>query len=352
VTDATKGIILKSSNSTRYRLTVSNSGLPVFTALLWLMLASLAPAQVIGIGTSTNGTTNNVITDRTGTLTWSNAFNWNNSTNAATTRDNLGLGASDDVTFNSLDASVWGYDGTPAISVEERTLSDTDGNGVLNWGSSEIRIDVPLQFGGPNAASNAATTIGNLFASNSLPSGAAASNSILTADGSGSSAFVASRVVTKFTTTNETKTSWTNNTVTAATNASAQIGTWTVDANATYAVDYLVWFASDNTNSAFAASFVMSQPIAPTRNMLGVGVSAAASPVFIGSSFATNTTSVSLPVGIAAVGHSNSIVTGTFIFRSGTNAGTMAFHWTAGANVTNALLLNAGTTIKVERLAP
>ena len=240
-----------------------------------------------------------------------------------------------------------------AIAQNIGLVSDTNGN-IVTRRTNELTFTNNLRFT-PLTNANSRTAIigtnGALTAGNP-PSAAADNGALLTADGAGSSSFVVSRTVTKFTATNESKTSWTNNTVTAATNASAQIGTWVVDANATYAVDYLVWFASDSTNSAFAASFVMSQPIAPTRNMLGLGVTAQAAASFIGSAYATNTTAVSIPVAAAAINQSNSIVTGRFIFRSGANAGTMAFHWTAGANVTNTLSLVAGTTITVNKLAP
>jgi hypothetical protein len=90
------GLIMKSPNGNRWRLTPSNTGLAVFTALSLLMLAQLAPAQVVGIATATStNNSNSVITDRatTNTLVWSNALSWTDTTNAAITKTNLGLGA-------------------------------------------------------------------------------------------------------------------------------------------------------------------------------------------------------------------------------------------------------------------
>jgi hypothetical protein len=81
------GLIMKSPNGNRWRLTPSNTGLAVFTALSLLMLASLAPAQVVGIGRS--GT--NIITDTNATLAWSNALAWTTNTASGATRTNLGL---------------------------------------------------------------------------------------------------------------------------------------------------------------------------------------------------------------------------------------------------------------------
>jgi hypothetical protein len=105
------------------------------TILTLVALAALAATAAAQTNATLTRQGTNVVTRTNATLTWSNAFRWNNSTNAATTRDNLGLG----------------YLGT-----------------------------------------NAATTISNLFASNSLPSGAAVAGAINTADGSGGSSYVSS----------------------------------------------------------------------------------------------------------------------------------------------------------------
>lgn len=101
----------------------------LLTALLFAATLTGAWAQSIGLVTDTNG---NIVTRRTNTLTFTNPLTWTTNVVAAT-RTNLGLG----------------------------------------W-----------------AGTDPATTLSNLFASNSLPSGAAASNSILRADGAGGSTFV------------------------------------------------------------------------------------------------------------------------------------------------------------------
>jgi hypothetical protein len=65
-----------------------------------VMFASSALAQNIGIVTATN---NNIVTGRTGTLTWTNALAFG--TNAATVRTNLGLGETNNVIFSNVTAS-------------------------------------------------------------------------------------------------------------------------------------------------------------------------------------------------------------------------------------------------------
>ena len=90
ITDNTKGLILKSPNNTRWRLTINDDGTLSRAALALMTLLAFAAsgmAQVRDMVTDTNG---NIVTGRTGTLTWANALAFG--TNAATTRTNLGLG--------------------------------------------------------------------------------------------------------------------------------------------------------------------------------------------------------------------------------------------------------------------
>jgi hypothetical protein len=91
ITDNTKGIILKSPNNTRWRLTINDDGTLARVALALMALLAFAAsgvAQMRDMVTDTNG---NVVTGRAGTLTWTNALAFG--TNAATVRTNLGLGS-------------------------------------------------------------------------------------------------------------------------------------------------------------------------------------------------------------------------------------------------------------------
>jgi hypothetical protein len=159
ITDATKGVILKSANNTRYRLTVTNSGLPVFTALLLLLLAQLAPAQTIGMATDTNGT---ILTDRAAALTFTNALAWNDTTNAAITRTNLALGTTNNVQFRRLkmiaagagdnvdDATLW-LDTSGTNKFASIRVSGTGGgaekyNAYLTAGPAGLNVSAPSGF--------------------------------------------------------------------------------------------------------------------------------------------------------------------------------------------------------------
>jgi hypothetical protein len=122
ITDSTKGIILKSANNTRWRITINDDGTLSRAALALMTLLAFATsgmAQVRDMVTDTNG---NIITGRTNELTFTNNLRFTPLTNA-----------------NSRTAII---------------------------------------------GTNGALTAGN------PPSAAAASNSILRADGAGGSAFV------------------------------------------------------------------------------------------------------------------------------------------------------------------
>jgi hypothetical protein len=82
VTDSTKGVILKSPNNTRWRITINDDGTLARAALALMTLLAFATsglAQVRDIVTDTNG---NIITGRTNELVWSNNLRFTPLTNA------------------------------------------------------------------------------------------------------------------------------------------------------------------------------------------------------------------------------------------------------------------------------
>ena len=277
ITDNTKGVVLKSPNNTRYRLTVSNSGLPIFTALLLLLLAQLAPAQNIGMATDTNGT---ILTDRTNTLTFTNSLTWATNVVAAT-RTNLGLGS--------------------------------------------------------------------LATNNSVPSGAATTNSLLTADGAGGSAFVASRTVTRFTTNDQTKTNWGFNFNTQATNNDPQMGSVALDANSFYRVEYAVaWVAT--TNSGFNHALGFSTNLSEFNHRTGVGQAANGTVTAITTG--TNVALISLPGGTAAGTGARYAAAGFVYVLTSSNANTMTYRWWPISNVADATTLIRSSMVSVTKMAP
>jgi hypothetical protein len=231
VTDATKGVIMKSPNGSRWRLTIDNSGSLIRTIVMLVFLLSFicgSQAQVrdlvygtnnVVIGpTNTNAlsftnrinltntvnfgggywanngdiyTTNVIAADggfngsligtvRIADGTGSNAFTFENLVDASFVRTNLGLGWSA-LTNANASTSLLGYTNNVVVG-------PTNTNALAFTNS--VAFSNPISFG-----TNAATTRTNLgvtVASN-LPypySGSAATNSLLVANGSGSSVFV------------------------------------------------------------------------------------------------------------------------------------------------------------------
>jgi hypothetical protein len=256
VTDSTKGIILKSSNNTRWRVTIDNNGSLLRTALATLILSALmlcgARAQVRDLVYGTNnvvvGPTNGIALSFTNSVAFSNPINvggdmlisnnsvffgnvsidfeeaqlellgnsvlawgnvelfasvplaFNNTSNAATTRTNLGLGATNVVRFGEIQLYQDGEQSNSITYTIDALNFNANGSTFLSLDSTTggtVLFYRDIAFGeGTNSALNAAQTrtnlgLGSLATNNSVPSGAATTNSLLRADGAGGSAFVA-----------------------------------------------------------------------------------------------------------------------------------------------------------------
>ena len=272
ITDATKGVILKSPNNTRYRLTVSNSGLPIFTALLLLVLAQLAPAQNVGMATDTNGT---ILTDRTNTLTYTNPLTWATNVVAAT-RTNLGLGS--------------------------------------------------------------------LATNNSVPSGAATTNSILTADGAGGSAFVVSRTQTVAMTNSAFRTNTTDN---STNNAQAGMVV-NLDANSTYHFAY-AFIITSSTTGGFGAVLRHSNA---TNGLRVTFVGRQGRPINVQATDITAATNGQILLQAVNFAGTNIVTTGTGILATGTASGTLALCWHQNTTNTAASELVTGSMMTVTKISP
>ena len=175
---------MKSPNGSRWRLTIDNSGSLIRTIITLIFLMSFicgSQAQVRDLVYGTNnvviGPTNTNALAFTNRIAFSNVLSFG--TNAPTVRTNLGLGAS---WLTNSDSPAT----TNATNLTAGTLPDAR----LSTNVA-ILSNLPSWATTTNAAT-ARTNLGVTEASN-LPapySGAAASNSLLTADGAGSSAFV------------------------------------------------------------------------------------------------------------------------------------------------------------------
>jgi hypothetical protein len=257
VTDSARGIILKSPNNTRWRITINNDGTLSRVALALMSLLAFATsgfAQVRDMVTDTNG---NIVTGRTNVLTFTNSVN------------------------------------------------------------------IPIY------------------------SGAATTNSILSADGAGGSSFVVNRTVTRFTTNDQTRTNWGFNFVTQASNNDPQIGSFAIDANSVYRVDFVVAFRAAS-NASFRCGVGFATNLADINQR--AGFFQAASTILTAINAGTNGTSMAIQGDPA--GSTNHTIAGLFYIYSGTNANTMFFRWYPANNTNVACNLLSNTMFSVTKMAP
>jgi hypothetical protein len=345
ITDSTKGLIL-TNGTNRVRLTLGADNQLVRTVLPLLLacgMAFSASAQIardLGLDAS-----NRVVTGITNgnPVTFTNPLAFG--TNAATTRDNLGLGETNAPSFASVYAgSLFEGAGGSGINLIDSAFVAPGGVEVFAWTTNQLLIYQPIDFG-----TNAATTISNLFSGgNSLPSGAAAAGAALQANGSGGSVFVASRTVARILTNDISKSNWPNNTFTTGTNAEAAFGTWSLDANSTYEVTWSVGY-NYATNAVGPAHGILTSGnlYLQTNSSIGwvanptVGIAGItpSSLTVIQWTWATNATGTRFSAGTIRV-------------PTGTNSITAQFHWTPVSSNASPLTLLRGSTISVTKIAP
>ena len=182
-----------------------------------------------------------------------------------------------------------------------------------------------------------------------ISSGAATTNSLLTADGAGGSAFVVSRTVTRFTTNDQTKTNWGFNFGTQTNNNDAQMGSIALDANSFYRVEYAVaWVAT--TNSGFNHGLGFSTNLSEFNHRTGVGQAANATVTAINTG--TNVAVISLPGGTAAGTGARYAVAGFVYVLTSSNANTMNYRWWPISNVADATTLIRSSMVSVTKMAP
>ena len=260
VTDDTKGVIMKSPNGTRWRVTIDNNGSLLRTAIALLLSAFLvcgAKAQVRDL--------------------------------------------------------VYGTDNVVIGPTNTNALSFTN------------RVSLPIS------------------------SGAATTNSILTADGAGGSAFVASRTVARILTNDYAKTNWGTNTFSAGANAEAAFGTWSLDANSVYQIEWAIAYTYTTNAVGPQHGVVFSGNIyVQTNSALGwVSVPAGGGVQQI---IPTALTWIDFNAATNATG--TRFRTGTVRVPTGTNAITAQFHWCPVASNSNALTLLRGSTVSITKMAP
>ena len=286
-----------------------------------LMFASSALAQNIGLVTDTNGI---IRSSRTNVLTWTNPI-W--------ASNGLRIGTN----ILATNGGIWRD--TNVLRFRDST------NGTRTLLNSEDNL--------ANLASPAAarTNLGINVASN-LPapfSGAAANGALLTADGAGSSSFVASRIVTKFTTNDQTKTNWAFNANTQSTNNDTQMGSWSLDANSFYRVEYAIaWVAT--TNSGFAHALGFTTNLSEFTHRTGVGQAANTTVTAINAG--TNATVIALANVSAAATGGRFAVAGFVYVLTSSNANTMNYRWYPINNSADATTLIQSSMLSVTKMSP
>jgi hypothetical protein len=427
VTDETKGVIMKSPNGTRWRVTIDNNGSLLRTTLATLILSALmlcgTRAQVRDLVYGTNnvvvGPTNEIALSFTNSVAFSNPITFG--TNAATTRTNLGLGNIVENSINTTDngGSINTSDTGGSINTSDQGGSittgprggsiNTSGSGAFNGGSINLASDANAFAGSINMSSSDTNEGGSLntygagsaggsintwggggsintrgtgtlelgvsgtrttivgsattnrsislpnasgtiaLANTPVPSGAATTNSILTADGAGGSSFVVSRTVTRFTTNDQTKTNWVFNQGNQATNNDPQMGSISLDANSFYRVEYAVaWVAT--TNSGFNHGFAFSTNLSEFSQRSGVGQSANTTITAI--NVGTNGTTISLPAGTAAATGGRYAGGGFIYLLTSSNANTMTYRWYPINNSADATTLVRSSMLSVTKMSP
>jgi len=195
VTDSTKGVIMKSPNGSRWRLTIDDSGSLIRTIITLIFLMSFMCGSHAQVRDLVYGTNNVVIgPTNTNALAFTNSVAFSNpitfGTNAATTRTNLGVTVASNLpapysgsaTTNSLlvangsGSSVF-VSTLPSLTLSSGTLTNDAGslNVFQTWNNSGIGFDA-IYVNITNTASGSGSTFARFRFANS-------SNLLLRRDG-------------------------------------------------------------------------------------------------------------------------------------------------------------------------
>jgi hypothetical protein len=237
---------------------------------------------------------------------------WATTTNASNARTNLGLGATNTPTFAGLTLT---------------TLADTNG---------------------PNLVGS--TTNGQLTNLSGVPAAGAPEGAVYTVVG-GQYAGVASRMVPRILTNDVVKVNWAHpDTWQAGTNSETAFGTWSLDANSVYRVEYALLFQFFTNVSAYRHGLTFSGALATaTNSVVGLGVLPAGAAITT-ISLATPTGGIELPRNTNATGQR--FITGYLLVPTDSNAVTMSYHWTVNSSNSNAITLMRGSALSVTKIAP
>jgi hypothetical protein len=219
--------------------------------------------------------------------------------------------------------------------------------GMVTLSNGTVRTDRtnPLTFTNPlilstmtnsNAMNAVLTPQGQISNSTGVPSGAAATNAQLLADGSGSSAWVANRYISAVKTNDTVR----SNTATFAADPELVVA---VAANTTYRLDGYIGVTA-TTNGGFKADLTF--PVLNRTNGIPLGVFAVntANLATMGVAAATNRSLIA-----STVAYTQSGMMFFAVFRTATN-GNVTFRWAQNASNSDATTVHTGSSMTVTRL--
>ena len=224
-------------------------------------------------------------------------------------------------------------------------VSDTNGN-IVTRRTNELTFTNNLRFAPlTNADSRTAiiSTNGALTAGNP-PSGAAANGALLTADGAGSSSFVASRTQTVAMSSSAFRT---NTTDTSTANAQTNM-VLNLDASSTYHFAF-AFIVTSATTGGFNARLLHSNT---TNGLRATYVGRMGRPINIAASDITASSAGIISLQAVNFAGTNMVVTGTGILSTGTSSGTLTFIWHQNTATNVATELVAGSMITLTKINP
>jgi hypothetical protein len=160
---------------------------------------------------------------------------------------------------------------------------------------------------------------------------------------------VASKTVARILTNDYSKTNWGNTTFSAVTNAEAAFGTWSLDANSTYKMEWSVAYTYSTNVVGPVHGVVFSGNIYPQTNSAVGWVSVPAGGGIV-QIVPSTLQSVDLSAATNATG--TRFRTGTIFVPTGTNAITAQFHWCPNSSNSSTLTLIKGSTVSFTKIAP
>jgi len=224
-------------------------------------------------------------------------------------------------------------------------VTDTNGN-VVTRRTNQLVWSNSLRFT-PLTNANSRTAIigtnGALSAGNP-PSAAAANGALLTADGAGSSSFVASRTQT----VTMTNSAFRTNTIDGSLAVNGQTNmALSVDANSTYLISYSFIITSPTTGG-WAGNL---QTTPATNVFIDQYIGRQGRPINVSGSDWTASTGASGLQGVNFA-RTNMAISGYGVLQTGTNAGTITLVWWQNTTNATATELQAGSTMSITKIRP